>query len=57
MSSTAVQAHLTPEEYLVQERKAVTKSEYLNGHIYAMAGASREPNLITINISSGLHVH
>ena len=56
MSSTAAQAHLTPEEYLVQERKAGTKSEYLNGQIYAMAGASREHNLITINISSGFHV-
>ena len=56
MSSTTVQAHLTPEQYLALERKAITKSEYLNGHIYAMAGASREHNLITVNISSGLHV-
>ena len=56
MSSTAAQANLTPEQYMALERKATIKSEYLNGHIYAMAGASREHNLITINISSGLHV-
>jgi Uma2 family endonuclease len=50
MSSAAVQTRLTPEEYLALERKATTKSEYLNAHIYAMAGASREHNLITGNI-------
>ena len=56
MSAVAVQSHLTPVEYLALERKATTKSEYLNGHLYAMAGASREHNLVTINISSGLHI-
>ena len=55
MSSTATQSDLTPEEYLALERKATTKSEYLNGQIYAMSGASREHNLITTNILSGLH--
>ncbi len=35
MSSVAVQSHLTPEEYLALDRKATTKSEYLNGQIYA----------------------
>jgi len=50
MSVAEVQPHLTPEEYLALERKAITKSEYLNDHIYAMAGASREHNLITGNV-------
>lgn len=54
--SVAVQSHFTPEEYLALERKATTKSEYLNGQIYAMSGASREHNLITTNISTRLNV-
>jgi Uma2 family endonuclease len=45
-----MQPRLTPEQYLALERKATTKSEYLSGHIYAMAGASREHNLIAGNI-------
>jgi Uma2 family endonuclease len=56
MSAIGVQSRLTPEEYLALERKATIKSEYLGGHIYAMAGASREHNLITVNIASGLFV-
>jgi Uma2 family endonuclease len=50
MAAVAVQPRLTPEQYLALERKAAAKSEYLNGHTYAMAGASREHNLITGNI-------
>ncbi|MBF0099443.1 MAG: Uma2 family endonuclease [Desulfobacterales bacterium] len=40
----------TPQEYLEIERKAVYKSEYLNGFILGMAGASRQHNQITFNI-------
>ncbi len=40
----------TPAEYLAQERAAETKSEYLDGEIFAMAGASRRHNLITGNV-------
>ena len=54
MSSAAVQSHLTPEEYLVLERKATIKSEYLNGQMYAMSGASRAHNLICLNIGGEL---
>ena len=43
-------AKATPEEYLALERKAEYRSEYLNGEIFAMAGASREHNLITGNV-------
>lgn len=46
MSTTAVQSHLTPDEYLALERKATIKSEYLNGQMYAMSGATREHNLV-----------
>ncbi len=44
----------TPEQYLELERKAEHKSEYWNGEIVAMAGASRRHNRITLNIGSGL---
>ena len=51
MASAAVQSsYLTPEAYLILEREATTKSEYFNGQIYAMAGASREHNLVAGNI-------
>ena len=56
MASAAAQTYLTPEEYLAFERKATTKHEYLNGHIVAMSGASREHNLITGNIFGGLYI-
>ena len=49
------QTRFTPEEYLAQERQALYKSEYLNGEIFAMSGASREHNLICVNVSSILH--
>lgn len=46
---------LTPEEYLGIEREAETKSEYYAGEMFAMAGASREHNLITANVLAGIH--
>jgi Uma2 family endonuclease len=41
---------LTPAEYLALERKALYKSEYFAGEMFAMAGASRRHNLIVANI-------
>jgi Uma2 family endonuclease len=43
---------LTPEQYLELERKAEFKSEYLDGEIYAMAGASLDHSAITANLTS-----
>lgn len=51
MASRVVQSRYTPEEYLALERKATYKSEYLNGQIFAMVGASRAHNLIASNVS------
>src|SRR5437870_3393601 len=53
MSSLAKQ-YYTPEEYLALEREAEYKSEYINGQIYAMSGASRVHNLITFNLAGAL---
>ena len=41
----------TPQEYLERERKAEYKSEYDNGVIIPMPGASREHNCITFDAS------
>ncbi len=46
---------ITVEEYLAREREAEYKSEYFNGEIFAMAGASEPHNLITGNIFAKLH--
>jgi Uma2 family endonuclease len=48
----ARQTYLTPEEYLALERQSETKSEYFNGEIYAMSGASEAHNLIFANLVS-----
>ena len=40
---------LTPEDYLALERSAEYKSEYFNGEIFAMAGASRVHNTLVVN--------
>ena len=41
---------IMPGEYLEAERKAEGRSEYLDGQVYAMSGASPEHNRITNNI-------
>ena len=53
--STAEKRYITPEDYLARERKAETKSEYYNGEMFAMSGATREHNLITGNASRRLN--
>jgi len=40
---------LSPEDYLAIERRAEYKSEYLNGEMFAMVGASKAHNLIVAN--------
>ena len=56
MATVAAQTYFTPEEYIALERKAEYKSEYFDGHIIAMSGASRQHNLIVMNISAELHL-
>jgi len=46
--------YLTPGEYLAKERKADFKSEYFQGEMFAMSGASREHNLIAGNVNREL---
>jgi len=49
-----LRSHITPTEYLRLERQAETKSEYWDGQVYAMAGASEEHNLIVANLVMSL---
>lgn len=53
MSSQA-QLLVTPEEYLAHERRADTRSEYWNGEVVAMSGASFAHNLIVANVVAEL---
>jgi Uma2 family endonuclease len=41
---------LSPEAYLAIEREAETRSEYLDGEMFAMTGGSRQHNLIVTNV-------
>lgn len=45
---------ITPEEYLRAERAAETKSEYEDGIVYAMTGASPRHNRIVPNLTGSL---
>jgi Uma2 family endonuclease len=52
--SLQTRPRLTPEEYLALERAAETRSEFFNGVMFAMAGASEEHVLIVVNVAGEL---
>ncbi len=45
---------VAPDEYLAIERAAETKSEYWDGDMFAMSGASRNHGLLAFSIAAGL---
>jgi Uma2 family endonuclease len=51
MSALPKISHYTPQEYLRLEREADYKSEYFQGEIFAMAGASFNHNIVNENCS------
>jgi Uma2 family endonuclease len=53
--SAVPKTRLTPEQYLAIERKAAYKSEYYNGEMFAMAGASEPHNRIKDNLIGELY--
>ena len=57
MSSAAAKTHFTLEEYFALERTSPIRHEYYNGSIFAMAGASREHNLIALNLGGELRTN
>src|SRR5579862_9757055 len=50
MAAQTKPSYITQEAYLRRERNAETKSEYYNGVIVAMAGASPEQSIIAANV-------
>jgi len=54
MQSSAQQSKIVAGQYLAQERLSQEKSEFINGQVFAMAGASRSHNQITFNIAGEL---
>jgi Uma2 family endonuclease len=52
--STQPKRRITPEEYLELERTAERRSEYLDGEMFLMAGASLEHTQIVTNITIDL---
>lgn len=55
MSAQAQTVYITPKEYLALERQAEYKSEYFDGEIFAMSGASPNHNQITANVLAEIH--
>jgi Uma2 family endonuclease len=54
---TAKNLKISIDDYLQGELISDIKYEYINGEIFAMAGARRAHNLIAGNIFADLHVH
>lgn len=50
------QTRITPEQYLEVERASECRSEYYNGYVYAMSGASLPHFVITGNVTHELRL-
>ena len=53
--SAVPKTYISEEIYLEEERKASTKSEYYQGEVFAMAGATKEHNKIVASIIGELY--
>ncbi len=53
--STAEQPLMTPTEYLEFERASEIRHEYFRGEVFAMSGASRNHNRLTVNLAGEFH--
>ena len=57
MTSIQQKSGITVEEYLRMERQAEEKSEFYQGECFAMAGSSRQHNLLAKNLLVALDLH
>ncbi|NEO25762.1 MAG: Uma2 family endonuclease [Kamptonema sp. SIO4C4] len=53
----AIPQFLSPQDYLEQEKQSPIKHEYIDGQVYAMAGASDAHVTIVLNLASELRSH
>lgn len=49
--------YVSVNEYLAGEETSLVKHEYVDGSVYAMAGAGKEHNLISLNIAVAFRSH
>lgn len=57
MPTTKQPDFLSIEEYLSGEQHSETKHEYVDGQVYAMAGASVNHNTISVNVVTEFKMH
>jgi Uma2 family endonuclease len=50
-------SRMSPEQFLAMDRAAERKSEYYDGEVVAMTGASLRHNRIVANLIAALHGH
>ncbi len=56
MKQSTAEKLMSEEDYLAFEAKSKIKHEFMDGEIFAMAGATRRHNLATTNISTELNL-
>ena len=57
MAKPALKPRFSPEEYLAWEAEQVEKHEYVDGEVFAMAGAGEGHVTITGNVYMALRQH
>ncbi len=57
MAVAEKEERISVEEYLNEELTSEVRHEYVDGHVYAMAGASKNHNRLTANLSRDYGVH
>jgi Uma2 family endonuclease len=57
MSQRKPRTYISVADYLAGERDSAVRHEYVQGEVYAMAGASDRHNRIALNIASRLNAH
>ena len=57
MATAAQISVISEDDYLAGEKISDIKYEYIDGYVYAMAGASNNHNLITMNVSVAFANH